>query len=422
LVKRNVLSGLFLLFAIFVVAGVLGYWKYNQIKAASGQPQMEPPQFVEVLTADSSPWQPTARLVGTVVAKRAVMLANEILGVITEVGFDSGQVVQKGQVLLKLDDSTEQADLTAALAAERLANASHEAALANIRAAEANLNLARSNLRRSESAALGNAISPQELDRDKAELEKATADLDKEKSAKTKALAELDQAKARTLQIRTIIAKKTLIAPFRARTGMRTVHPGQYLASGTSIVDLTELTDEIYLDFAVPQKYVPQVKPGAVVMAKSSILGSQSVPVKIVSVDATVNNVTRNVRVRTTVPDPTQALKPGMFIDVEIPIEESKDFVMVPTTAVRRSAAGEHVFVLQPGDTTKGDPPDAMRAQQRPVMLGSDIGGRVIVLNGLKPGEMLAAAGSFKLRDGALVMASPLSTKRQPAAPNKSSH
>jgi membrane fusion protein (multidrug efflux system) len=419
LVKRPLLGGLVLLFALFIIAGGLAYWKYRQIQAASGQPQMEPPQFVEVLTAESSPWQPTARLVGTVVAKRAVMLANEILGVATEVGFDSGQVVEKGQVLLKLDDSTEQADLTAALAAERLANATHETALANIRAAEANLNLARSNHRRAESAAVGNAISPQELDRAKAELEKAIADLDKEQATKTRALAELDQAKARTLQIRTLIAKKTLIAPFRARAGMRTVHPGQYLASGTQIVDLTELTDEIYLDFAVPQKYVRQVKPGIVVMAKSIILGSQAVPVKIVSVDATVNNVTRNVRVRTSVPDPTQALKPGMFIDVEIPIEESRDFVMVPTTAVRRSAAGEHVFVLQVTDPKTG----AMRAQQRPVTLGPDIGGRVIVSSGLKPGEKLAAAGSFKLREGALVMAAPPpGAKGPPGAPAKSGH
>jgi membrane fusion protein, multidrug efflux system len=416
--RKPVIGGLVLLVFLAIVAGGLALIKQRQMRAGT-DPAGEPPQFVEMLVAETTAWQPTARLVGTVVAKRSVMLANEILGVATEIGFDSGQVVEKGQVLLKMDDSTEQADLTAALAAERLAAAAHATALANIRAAEAAQNLAQSNLRRTHAS--GSAASPQDLDRSKAELEKAIADLDKEKAAKTKALAELDQAKARTLQIRTVIAKKTLVAPFRARAGMRTVASGQYLASGTSIVDLTELTDEIYLDFAVPQKYGPRVTPGAVVMAKSSMLGSQTVPVKIMSVDATVNPITRNVRVRTSVPDPGQSLKPGMFIDVEIPIEESKDYVMVPTTAVRRSSAGEYVFVLEPGDPKKNDPSGSMRAHQRPVTLGPDIGGRVIVTTGLKAGEKLAAAGSFKLREGALVLPAPPPAAKN-GAPTKPAH
>ncbi len=131
------------------------------------------------------------------------------------------------------------------------------------------------------------------------------------------------------------------------------IHPGQYLAEGTSIVSLTELTDDIYLDFAVPQEYASRATPGMVVTAKSEILGSDAAEITVVSVDATVNPTTRNVRVRASVPNPGYTLKPGMFIDVEVPTEPMKDYVVVPTTAAWRAAFGDHVFVLLPGDAEK---------------------------------------------------------------------
>jgi membrane fusion protein (multidrug efflux system) len=221
-------------------------------------------------------------------------------------------------------------------------------------------------------------------------------------------------------QIETVIAKKTLKAPFKARAGMRTVHPGQYLAEGTTIVSLTELTDDIYLDFAVPQEHAARVSPGMVVTAKSEMLGTDEAKITVVSVDATVNPVTRNVRVRSSVPNPGYKLKPGMFIDVEVPTEAAKPYIVVPATAVRRASFGDHVFVLSPMDMSKmpppppGSPPPGpqqgpppMTATMRKVTLGANLGDSLIVLDGLKEGEMIAADGAFKLYEGAMVMEGP---------------
>jgi membrane fusion protein (multidrug efflux system) len=180
---------------------------------------------------------------------------------------------------------------------------------------------------------------------------------------------------------------------------MRTVHPGQYLAEGTSIVMLAEITDDIYLDFAVPQEYAVRVKPGTVVTASSRVLGQNDAKITVISMDATVNPTTRNVRVRSSVADPEHRLKQGMFIDVEVPVEAPKEFVAIPNTAIRRAAFGDHVFVLTPGEA-----PPAMVAKMRMVTIGPDLGGKVIITSGLTAGEKIAAAGSFKLREGAVVM------------------
>lgn len=397
-------GGSVLLVVLVTLGGGLAAWRHRQDKIAASAPKYEPAETVDVVKAEATQWQPTARLVGTVIAKRSVTLANEIVGVVTEVGFDSGDTVEAGQVLVKFDTSTESADLASAEAAERFSGAAVSVAEASIRVAQSNLSLAKANQRRMLDAAASNSVAATEVDRVNADVDKATADLEREEASLKRAQADRDQSAARALQIRTIIAKKTLKAPFRARAGMRTVHPGQYLAEGTSIVGLTELTDDIYIDFAVPQEYAARVQAGTVVMARSAMLGSDAAKITVVSIDATVNPVTRNVRVRSSVANPGYKLKPGMFVDVEVPVEAAKEYVSVPTTAVRRAAFGDHVFVIAPSDNAK-DAPGATRAVQRMVTLGVDIGGRVIVTSGVKAGELIAASGSFKLRPGALVNA-----------------
>jgi membrane fusion protein (multidrug efflux system) len=327
------------------------------------------------------------------------MLANEIAGVVTDVNFESGDLVEAGQVLVKQDISTENADLASAQAAERTAVAAIDVAKADIRAAESSLEWATSNQKRFKDA--GTAVSAGEVDKADADLRKARADLDRGNSSLLKAQADREQAAAHVQQIQTKIAKKTLTAPFRARASIRTVHPGQYLAEGAQIVGLMEVTDDIYVDFAVPQEYAARAAPGTVVIASSKVLGSDQVRINVLSVDAMVNPVTRNVRIRASVADPDHKLKQGMAIDVEVPTEAPREYVVVPTTAVRRAAFGDHVFVITPSDEKS----QGLVAHQRIVTLGPDLGGRVIVETGLKAGEKIAAAGSFKLRDGVPVFA-----------------
>lgn len=348
----------------------------------------EPAEAVEVLEAAEVPWQPTADLVGTVFAIRSVTVRNELPGVVRVVGFDSGSLVEPGQVLLQQDDTTARADLEAARASVRVAES-------NVVQADAQERLAEIELRRiTEVGSRG--IAQVELDRANARLDTARAD-------RTRWLAEVDQAKARVAQLESRLDKLTLTAPFRARAGMRTVHEGQYLAEGVDVVALQEVTDRIYLDFAIAQDYAPRVQVGTRVMATGDLLGPDPVPIEVVATDAAVNYDTRNLRVRAIVDNPRGTLVPGMFVQVRVPIDTPQRFVMVPSTAVRRSAYANSVYVIAPD----GKEPGAYRAHQRFVKLGSTVGEDVIVLEGVQAGERIAAAGSFKLRDGAKVMLGP---------------
>ncbi|HEX8875281.1 MAG TPA: efflux RND transporter periplasmic adaptor subunit [Phycisphaerales bacterium] len=416
--KAPFIAGVATLAGLVVVGGAVAAWKYRQMHAPNPMAGMVPPQFVTAAEVKTIPWQPRSRLVGTVVAVRNVALANEVVGVVTDVGFESGAVVEPGQVLVTLNSETEKADLTAAQAALRLAESSIRVSEAEIKMSESEHELAKSSLKRYESAVTASSVSQADLDRVKSEVARTSAALERSNSAMARAKAERDQAAARVAQIETVIAKKTLKAPFKARAGMRTVHPGQYLAEGTTIVSLTELTDDIYLDFAVPQEQAARVSPGMVVSAKSEMLGTDEAKITVVSIDATVNPVTRNVRVRSSVPNPGYKLKPGMFIDVEVPTEAAKPYVVVPATAVRRASFGDHVFVLAPMDMSKMPPgpppppgaqqgPPPMTAAMRKVTLGANLGDSIIVLDGLKEGERIAADGAFKLYEGAMVMEGP---------------
>src|SRR5262249_23971105 len=150
---------------------------------------------------------------------------------------------------------------------------------------------------------------------------------------------------------------------------------------------------------AIPQEYAPRVRVGMSVMATTELLGADPVKITVVAVDATVNNDTRNLRVRAVVDNPRGVLVPGMSIQVRVPIEEPKQLVAVPSTAVRRAAYGSSLFVITPDEGTQ-----VTRAHQKFVTLGEAIGEDVIVLDGLKAGDRVAGAGSFKLRDGVKVM------------------
>ncbi len=403
--RKPVVGGVVLIVGLLIVGAGLAGWKYRQIRAASGPGMGPPPQFVEVLKAETISWQPRSRLVGTVIGKRSVNLANETVGTVTQVGFDSGDTVQPGQVLMQLDISTETADLEAAKAAQRLMQSGVAVAEAEIRVAKSNLDLAKNNLRRYKSAATASSVAEADVDRAQSEVDKGVATVERAESMLSRSKAELEQSAAKVKQLETMIAKKTLRSPFLARAGMRMIHPGQYLAEGTTVVGLTELTDDIYVDFAVPQDYALRVSPGTVVTAKSSMLGSDEAKITVVSIDSTANPTTRNVRVRSSVPNPGYKLKPGMFIDVEVPVGPATQVVVVPATAVRRAAFGDHVFTLTP-DPQPGNP-GAMKAHQRLVKLGANLGEKVVVESGVTDGEVLASSGSFKLFEGAIVAASP---------------
>jgi membrane fusion protein (multidrug efflux system) len=379
------------------------WWKNrNMPPGAMPAGAFEPAEAVQVISVGTGKWRPTANMVGTVFPLRSVTVSNEVAGTVKEVNFDSGTVIEAGAPLLTLDTSTEEADLKAAEAAINVAKA-------NIDMIASTFKLAESNWRRVSEAAAKNAIAAIEADKAKAELDSAQANVER-------MTAELNQSKAKAEQVQALIRKKHIMAPFKGRTGIRTVHPGQYLKEGTEIVVFQGIDPRIYLDFALPQEESWRVKPGAIFMVSSAMLGDKPVPVEVAALDAQVNMATRNVRVRSIIANPGEALRPGMSVDVSVPIGDEKDYVVVPNVAVRRATYGDHVFVIGPS-TNPNDAPGSLRASQRFIKLGPTLGPNVIVADDrLKVGEKIASIGSFKLHDGGLVNANPEAAPGAPPA------
>jgi membrane fusion protein (multidrug efflux system) len=260
--------------SLLLIGAGLAWWKYGQIKAAmSAPPPPEPAAAAELLDVVARPWTPTVRLVGSVFALESISVSNEVSGVVRAVAFESGQVVDAGQVLLQLDDATEQADLAAARATQRVADADVQVAEAQVRSAQASATLAASDLRRVRQAVESKAAAETTLDRAAADVEQAQALLAQARSGVERAKAASEQAAAKVRQLEVLAQKKTIKAPFKARVGIRSVHPGQYLGENTRVADLQGIADTVYLDFAIPQDQAWRVKPGMIFPAISATLG-----------------------------------------------------------------------------------------------------------------------------------------------------
>lgn len=341
---------------IVIAAGGLGGFKYFQISAAIAEAAAmpEPMETVMAIQPRLGTWSASSRAVGTAAALRRVELRNELAGTVVEVGFESGAVVEQGQILVRLDTREEEAELAAA---------------------KADAELARLTLERRERLAATQAGSAADLDAARATLASA-------------------RARVSTLEVR--IAKKTLVAPFRARVGIRDLQPGAYLSEGTPVALLQGADPDAYVDFAFPQDVAARLGPGSSVTVSGSALPAGGAPARIVAHDAAVDDGSRSIRFRAVLEGMGDKVLPGSFVDVTAATADPQQALFIPLTAVRRAPYGDHVFLLAQQD-------GVMRAKQQFVRLGPVQGEEAVVLSGLEPGQTIAANGSFKLREGLAV-------------------
>jgi membrane fusion protein (multidrug efflux system) len=269
---------------------------------------------------------------------------------------------------------------------------------ADLKAQEAQLGLANATLKRLERLRGFDAISEIDLD---------------------KARAERDVAAAQVARTQALIARKTIRVPFRARVGLADLHVGQYLNEGSEITTLQSVDDALHVDFAVPQGVAAALKPGdrVDVFAGADGAKASAVPARVLAVDAKVDPATRNstVRARIQLGKDTAALgalpTPGSSVRVSVAVGEPAPAVAIPATALRKGPSGDHVFVLAQGADKQ------LRAHQRNVKVGAVLGDQVLVTEGVKAGELVAASGSFKLRDAALVALVGADTRTSQAKP-----
>ncbi len=345
---------------LLVVIGVLGGTKAGQIVTmvrAQGA-FAPPPESVSSGKAEASEWVATRPAVGTLVATRGVTLGAELPGLVREITFESGASVKKGTPLVKLDTSTEEAQLAAATA---------DAALAKL-----NLERIRT-LRQSESG--------------------TQADLDT-------AEARAKQANAAVATLEATMAKKTIRAPFDGRIAIRQVELGQVVAPGTPIASLQSVSP-IYADFWLPQQALADLRAGQKAGLRTDTFPDARWEGTLTTVNPEVDVATRNVRVRATFPNDDGRLRPGMFANVEVFSSEKRKVLVIPATAVLFAPFGDSVFTIEQKKDASGKTTTV--AQQKFVRLGERRGDFVAVTSGLSAGETVVTSGAFKLRNGMAV-------------------
>ncbi len=304
---------------------------------------------VTTAVAKREPWQPVIPAIGTVEAVRGVDIAPQIAGRVVAILFESGQTVKAGQPLIRLDDSIERAQLNETIA--------------NLRLMDRNLARGR------ELVASGN-------------MSRANYDT---------ALAQRDVAQAQHDHIMAQIAQKTVVAPFDGRVGIRAVNLGQYVAAGTMIVTLQSL-DPIFVNFRVPERELARIKLGNKVTALVDGLPGREFTGSVSSIDAKIDQTTRNILVQATFANADSALVPGMFANVRVEAGAPRDLVSVPETAVTYSLYGDSVYVV------KGEAFERRFVRiedRRPDFVG--------LTEGVADGEQVITSGQIRLIPGARI-------------------
>jgi membrane fusion protein (multidrug efflux system) len=358
-------------FALSLVIGILAFLKFSQISVLMAMDrEMEkagpPPEAVASAVAQAQTWERTLSAIGSVTGVKGVALSSDASGRVEHIHFESGAVVEQGQVLVELDTSVERA---------RLASA------------EARLDLARVTVKRSRTLAAGGVITQTQLDNDEAQYETARRDV---------------------AALKAEIERRVVRAPFGGRLGIRAVDVGQYLNPGTPVTVLEDTG--VFVDFTLPQRQLESIGVGMQVRVASDGSSENAVHGAISAVDPTLDSATRHVRVRASLPDRKSDLRPGMFVHVAVVLPDHQRVVAVPATAIVHAPYGDSVFVIEerkPGApgiarTPKGQP--VKTARQQFVRLGESRGDFVAVARGLKAGERVVSAGAFKLRNGSPVV------------------
>jgi len=342
---------------LLVVAG-LGGTKMLQIKTliASAKSFSQPPETVSSTVVREEKWQGTLSAIGSITAVQGVTITPELAGTVREINFESGAVVAKGDLVVKLDTSTEEAQL---------------------RSLEAQVQWAKVSLDRQASLRTNQLVSQSDFDSAEAAWKQAVANAD---------------------NIRAIIEKKTLRAPFAGQLGIRQVNLGQYLDAGKPIVSLQAL-NPVYADFSLPQQELGQLKPGMRVRVTTDTYPDRKFDGSLLAINPDLDSSTRSVTIRGAFDNSDQALRPGMYAKVEVLLPVEKSVLVVPATSVLSAPYGDSVYVIQSGPEKVGEK-SGLAVRQQFVRTGEARGDLITIESGLKPGERIVSSGVFKLRNG----------------------
>jgi membrane fusion protein (multidrug efflux system) len=347
-----------------VIAGLVGVFliiagiKVLQIVTlvSAGKKMVPPPTTVTSAAVKKGDWQPILTAVGSISPVQGAMISAELAGTVAEIDFQSGALVKKGAVLLKLDASAE---------------------IAQMRSAEADAELAKNDLDRARDLAARKVISAAEFDA---------------------AQSKFTQKKAAVENMQSVIDKKQIRAPFDGTAGIRAVNPGQMVKVGDPLVSLQSL-DQVFVDFSLPQQQLADVKPDLPVRLTTDAIPDREFEGNLTAINSSIDPTTRNVTLQATIDNHDHALRAGMFGRVKVLLPQKNSTLFIPATAVSYAPFGNSVFVIEKTSDEKTKQENLILRQQF-IRTGETRGDFVAVTNGLKVDEQIVSTGVFKLRNG----------------------
>ncbi|MBB4818822.1 membrane fusion protein (multidrug efflux system) [Pseudomonas alcaligenes] len=358
---------LIMLGVVILVVAALAVYKVFSIKQQIAMFTAPKPAIsVSAAKAVEQPWQERLPAIGSLKAFQGVDLTVEVGGTVQDVLFRSGEKVTLGQPLIQMDSDVEKASLATA---------------------EATLALARVEFERGRSLVNRQNISKSEFDRLSSELQKSTASV---------------------AQLKAMLAKKRIVAPFSGTIGIRQVDVGDFLSSGTTIATLQDL-GTLFVDFYLPEQAVPKLAIDQRVRINVAAYPGEFFEGRVAAINPKVEDSTRNLQVRAMLQNPDNKLLPGMFANLEVLLPGDTARIVVPETAITYTLYGNSVYVIdakkgEDGQVQKDDKGEPMLVvERRFVETGARRDGKVVVLKGLKPEEQVVTAGQLKLDNGSHV-------------------
>ena len=381
MIKRFIIAFVLL---VLVCGGIVGFNLFRDRAIQDYFANMPVvPLTVSTVKVEPVTWTPGIEAIGTVAAARGVDLTVETTGVVKEILFKANQHVDQGQLLVRLDDAVEQADLAAA---------------------------------RTQAT-----LDQQALDRAQA-LRKSGAGT---QATLDTASAAASTSRSQVVKLRALADQKLLKAPFPGTLGIPRIDLGQYVAPGNVVVTLQDL-DTMRTDFTVPEQQFADLSIGQPVTFG---LNGDGMPYKgsITGIDPKIDPASRLVSVRAEIANPDHRLSPGQFVQVRVEQPKENGIIAVPQTALTASLYGDFVFVVRtssdkPAAPAQKDPAQegssgaasaaaaptgngapALTAHQVFVKTGRRSDGRVEILSGIEAGDEVVTAGQNRLSNGSPV-------------------
>jgi membrane fusion protein (multidrug efflux system) len=345
---------------VFILTAFLGVVKATQIQRAIAEYASfsPPPEAVTTITVTKAEWRESFDTVGSFVSIQGATLSAKESGNVVAVRFDSGARVKAGDLLIEIDHSVEDANLKGALA---------------------RLELTKQNLERARTLRGQSALALSTLE---------------------DAQSKVRQSESEVQSIKAAIERKTIVAPFDGRAGIRTVNVGSFVNAGAALVPLYSI-NPIYFNFSVPQQLAPQLSTNTEVSVRVDAFPDRTFTGDVTAINPNIDEVLRTISVQATVQNPQEEILPGMFGSVHFEIGNAASILVIPSVSVTYAPYGNSVYVVERKKDAEGK--ESTTVRQQIVQLGRSRGDYVAVIKGLTEGDEIVATGAFKLRPGAQI-------------------